>query len=254
MNEDLWNMAVEAHPELKGREDIKSSPKELVPLIKIIGEAKRAKENGNPELSEYKNPDKALQLIRETKSASDTFMDALASESEKLMELMETPGYYAAQNLHENDFLPTDANGMENLLNAHAPLEELAQIRNDLVLEVTGNIYSHVNCEIHDVADIKEINKIIEQEPMSVMALMAVSAKNKDKGLPPVEISNIPDLKAKLEMSQIQELSSEIPLINYGTAIKEAYEKAPLIEHMDKAKVLNAQKNLKIQYGGKEIV
>lgn len=246
INEDVWNMAVEAHPELKGREDIKSSPKDFVMLIKIISEAKKAEENGNSSLSEYKNPDKGLQLIRETKSASETFSNALSTGSDNLMELIETPGYYAAQNLHENDFLPTDAESLRNLLNTHAPLEELSQVRNNLAVELIGNVYSHLNCDIRNEVDIKEMNNIIEQKPLSVLALIAVSNKNKDNGLPPVKIMNGRDLKAKLEMPQIKELASQIPLVNYGAAIKEAYTKAPLMEHMDKTRVSGISQGGKI--------
>lgn len=253
MNEELWNMAVDAHPELKGRDDVKASPKEFVALVKILGEVKREEENGNSEFSEYKNPDKALRLIRETKAASDIFTEALLNGSDNLAELMETPGYYAAQNLHENDFLPTEETSMKNLLNTHAPLQELTSLRNDLVLELTGNIYSQINCEIRDNTDIKEINDVIEQEPMSVLALMAVSARNKEQGLPPVRISNVHDLKAKLELSEIQELSAQIPLISYGAAIKEAYNKAPIMEHMNRARVLDAPKNFEFNHSYREI-
>ena len=220
MNEDLWNMVTEAHPELKGREG--EDPKELVALIKIIGEAKREEADGNKDLSEYKNPDKALALIRETRAASDAFSAALQNGSDDLMTLMEVPGYYAAQNLHENDFIPTDKKEVDNLLHTHAPLRELASVRNDLVTELTGNIYTRINCEIRNTTDIKEINNIIEQKPLSVLALMAVSEKNREKGLPLVKVSDARALKEKLDMPQVNELSSEIPVTNYGLAFEKA--------------------------------
>lgn len=253
MNDEVWNMAVEAHPELNGRKDVKDSPAEFVALVKILGEVKREEEKGNFKLSEYKDIDKSLRLIEESKCAAKTFSDAVRSESDNLMTLMSEPGYYAAQTLLENDFLPTDRHSMDNLLNTSAPLGELAETRKNITLELIGNIYSCIDCEIKNVEDIKGINRQIEQYPLSVMALMAVSSKNMENNVPQVKVFNAEDLAAKLNDPKIKELSAKIPLTGYGMAFTEAVAQASLMENMDKTRVLQPEYETPLKQSYREI-
>lgn len=79
---------------------------------------------------------------------------------------------------------------------------------------------------------------------------MAVSAKNKENNLPPVKVLNAEDLSSKLENPQIKSLAKNIPLVNYGVAIKNAYEQAPAIPNINKSRGLATLNEAQIRNTG----
>lgn len=239
MDENLWKAAVKTHPELESAEGIKDSPEDFVALVKILNTAKRAEESGNHSFSEYKNVESGLRLIDETKLGAKIFDRALTSEQADIMQFYGVPGLYVSHSLHCNDYMPTTEEEMNRLLNTSAPLEELQQVKDDLTVSLMENFYKFVDCEIKNVNQSNEINRIIKENPRQIMALMAISEKNRQNGMKQVRAYNNDDLKAKLNMPEVQKLSRSIPLSEFNFMFDGALRGAQPLQGMDKPKNIN---------------
>lgn len=184
-----------------------------------------------------------LKIVGEAKSF-DAFFGEVTKKDIETVPFEIFDDYSASTTLLSNDNLaacPT----FNDLIKNKSGLPEIVQLRKAMVTGLTFNLPHYVDYNMTNMeSNAKEIAALIEEDPKAVMALMAISSRNKDNGGPPVKVFSPKDMKAKMENHEVQELASRLPLTQcYGYALDYAEAAARPVKGLDINRDLNAEKS-----------
>lgn len=192
---NFWQDAIVKYPCLEKFDDLKNNPQYFVAVVKSFHEIDVMETEGDSHLCEYKDPVKIMKLVDEAKSFESFFCEVVEKNEDDLFLNMGIYDDFSACNTFISNDNMIACKSFDALIKNKSGLPEIVQMREKMVTGLSYQLPQYIDYEMDNTREnAVSIQRVVEQDPRGVLALMAISGKNSQEGLSKVKIFSPKDL------------------------------------------------------------